>query len=1569
MYEGYVNIENPFIISKGEMSKKFYSNPAYQGYGARALQDQFKKNGYDGLMIERNDDTFEIVAFNPNQVKSTDNLNPTKNKDIRYSMKDSKGNALTEQQAEFFKDSKVRDEDGNLLAMYHGTNVDIGNYIDDIFYLSSDKITSSTYGKKVGKYYVKLKNPLVINAEGKSWNELHLTNDVENLYEKMGLFIDDVSELIEKADALGVGYPSRTLSSTRHIEEYATGLGYDGVIYTNIIDSADTNYKKPSIVVSVFADGVVKKSDNLKPTLDPDIRLSLKGESQILKDNAALKEMNDMLRAELKLTDKVTVDKKKVDAYARVILKEHSSYFERNKLTDEIESLFNDMSAEQVDFDLLLDRARDISYEVLNSSSVLNNSLYTQYRELIKDVKRIPLMISDIDKKEIAYIAGDYNEFRKRNMGTLNLVTPEHGGTSVDTYYQELVELYPGLFDEDITNQGEQLVRIRDVVKSLQPITENPYSEYMSDAVDYLAYDMLDEFFNVPQAKATYADKQNKKLTQERIKTANQRRALREKQKERIEVLKERGKERIKDSLNTERARRIDQIATLKEHYKAKETHKAKSVADRQMRLRIERLVNDLKQKLLNPTDKQHVPDALKVPVAEFLKSIDFSTNRQMQGTRNKLSRLQLAYSKIAAGIDQGDADFYLDIDPDFINLISDLSETIGDKRVVDMTSDELMKLDQVARIVKATILNYNKLLSDGLRQDVFFKGESVIEDLRGAKLKNESGYEVLKSLDKLVNLDMLAPVDYFELLGSNMTDLYGNIRKGLDRKIENTKIVTDYMGDLLKGQDIKTWSGHKATSTVYPLGGGKSIELTPAQVMSLYLLSQREQARGHMYEGGIKHAPIVKKKRGVLTVTKSFEPVKVKESDVANIVSTLTKEQREIADGIGKFLNTYTSDWGNEVSMAMYGYKKFTEKNYFPIKSDSNYLVSEFGVYGDPSLKGKGFTKSTVHKASNPIIVDDIFDVFTKIADDSSSYNAFVLPLSDIQKVVNYRGLTGSVKQSIEKKLGSKGMEYFSKLMIDINGGIRTDVEIALVGKLLTNYKAALMGLNFRVVIQQPTAMIRAAAMIDPRYLAKGIAKKGDWDKVTKYSQIAQWKSWGFFSMDVGRQIKDIMMGTKSTIKDKAFWAIQHADNLAWSRLWNAVEFETMDRQPELTEGTPLFYEAVGRRFSQIVDRTQVVDTVLHRTQIMRSNGTMMKVYTSFMGEPLKSYNMLRSSISTAVRTGSVEDKKKATRTITAWVASVLVNSLIISLVDFWRRAGDDDKFWEMYSKLFLGNAVNDVTGMAPFVRDIASMANGYAPKRMELDGINDALKASKELGKFATAFVKGQEYKSSTLYIVKDTISSLSKIAGLPIQSANREIEAIMKNYVRYTDSNELDYAVTKMFHNIGSSDNRSMYTDILFKTLVENDKASAKAMYMDMIGSGIERSYIDSGLKRRFGKALDGTSEIEVIVGTVKTWNDTSESERTDVKRKELSTEFDSSVKALLKSGYTNDQINKSIKRTYDPAEVPSMKQLLKAYDAAELDTSKQAEFAEMVNRMIDDGTDQDDIKDAIDAHKEK
>lgn len=81
---------------------------------------------------------------------------------------DSEGNELTNEQQEYFKDSKVRDEDGNLLVVYHGSYEDFtvfdktkGRANMDIqgSFFSPLEIDAGGYGPNVMAYYLNIINP------------------------------------------------------------------------------------------------------------------------------------------------------------------------------------------------------------------------------------------------------------------------------------------------------------------------------------------------------------------------------------------------------------------------------------------------------------------------------------------------------------------------------------------------------------------------------------------------------------------------------------------------------------------------------------------------------------------------------------------------------------------------------------------------------------------------------------------------------------------------------------------------------------------------------------------------------------------------------------------------------------------------------------------------------------------------------------------------------------------------------------------------------------------------------------------------------------------------------------------------------------------------------------------------------------------------------------------------------------------------------------------------------------------------------------------------------------------
>jgi hypothetical protein len=92
----------------------------------RKFSEILQKNGYDGVIYEYENGVKEYVTFDSNQIKAVDNIAPTKNNDIRYSVSeefDNEGRKLSEGQIKKFKDNhpSTFDEAGNLKTFYHGS--------------------------------------------------------------------------------------------------------------------------------------------------------------------------------------------------------------------------------------------------------------------------------------------------------------------------------------------------------------------------------------------------------------------------------------------------------------------------------------------------------------------------------------------------------------------------------------------------------------------------------------------------------------------------------------------------------------------------------------------------------------------------------------------------------------------------------------------------------------------------------------------------------------------------------------------------------------------------------------------------------------------------------------------------------------------------------------------------------------------------------------------------------------------------------------------------------------------------------------------------------------------------------------------------------------------------------------------------------------------------------------------------------------------------------------------------------------------------------------------------------
>ena len=1152
---------------------------------------------------------------------------------------------------------------------------------------------------------------------------------------------------------------------------------------------------------------------------------------EVVRENGELRKINEELKNQLVLTKDYTPRKEDIRKYAKSLLREYNSTYSQEKLESNLSRFYEYIQkAERMDAQELANVATQIGRAILEKSQQTDQDQVKVYKNILQDIKGTPIYVPEEVRNNLDS-EGGYNSFRKKYMGQ---ITFRNAGVSVDAAYNELAGLHPDLFPTDIINPTDQLLRIADVLEESRPKVENPYGADIDEMSVFLGEDILDNRANIRNIPPTLADK-----------------------------LFEKADKREEEYI----AKRKEYEQKLRE-YRGNVREREQG---RQDKKQIIRDVTKMQKWLLSPTDRDHVPESMRTAVAKFLSCVDYSSSRlnadgnETQRTR-EWNEAKKVYDTILKnnGVLKGEtSDIYVEVDPDLVTKLDELQSMAEGKKIEDFTPRELRTLRETVSAMKHSIEDANKMYTNKRYEKASEAAESTLREWQGRK--NKKTIKALSAADKFLQVHMLDSFTAFDRLGKAATTVYQGLRDGFDTKMRDTRLAQEYMEKLKKkleigGKEIQEWTGNKAKRQTFQVSGGE-ISLTPAQVMSLYELNKRPQAREHLYNQlrgirtqGVEREVTVKGKK-LFKVVEANVPVAVTPSDVKAITDTLTPKQKALADGVVSFFTDQTSAWGNEVSMTLYGYKKFNAQNYFPIVVDKNEIAkTNADVSRDiQTLKNLGITKNTTKHAKNGLIIEDIFDVYTRQADQMGSYHSFVVPLSDFQKYYNFNDVEkGNLREQMERVYGKEMGAWVDAFLKDLNGVGSGERE--LTSNLLRNAKSAAVGWNLRTAIQQPTAYFRAAAEIDPKYLAQGLklaVSKEEWTQVQKYSPIAWWKDQGFFDINTGRSMKSMLIGadtTREKMINKSMDLAGKGDELAWKRLWMATKAETAALHPELTVGSEEFLQKSGARFSEIIDKTQVVDSVFHRSWAMREQWT--KFYTAFMSEPIKSYNMLyRAAMDIADskeingKAGKAE-KTKFARVAASYAVTGVITALAASVMDAVRDDDDDKGIKEKYLSALGANIADNlnVVNLIPIAKDVVSMFGGNSAARMDMQGLQYLVYACNEMKKF----VEGDS-KYTTTGIMYKWISPLARMTGIPIANLLRDTGSVVDTALDIVGANAGDYWKTKRIYDISSADNVTMYTKKALKEYREGKKELGDRILSDLLEAGQSDKTVNSGVKR--------------------------------------------------------------------------------------------------------------------------
>ena len=683
---------------------------------------------------------------------------------------------------------------------------------------------------------------------------------------------------------------------------------------------------------------------------------------------------------------------------------------------------------------------------------------------------------------------------------------------------------------------------------------------------------------------------------------------------------------------------------------------------------------------------------------------------------------------------------------------------------------------------------------------------EAVREGTQGKKFREKTGRigRTMAAMHKGIVSGNMTPEYFFRMLGNKgLSELW----EGLFHEAENRnglelKKAQDKLAEIAEKHGFKNWDMKQKVTL--KMDNGDSVEMTVGQLMSLYATWKREQTIGpensfHLTRGGFYAEQDLRDGwLGSTVVEKKAH--RMTESDAATVENLLTDEQRAFVDDVVEFMSNDMSKIGNEASMKAYGIKMYKESYYFPFKiwdGVKNRKSNDAGGAAAAQDRAfhQSFTKARMNNASNALLIGDFMQTAADHIAGMINYATMGLANENLQKVLNQKVTEGigedatvrNTQAILDEAYGSEAMGYLNKLKEQLNGGA-VKTEKSFYDKLISLFRKNAVAGSMSVALQQPLSYIRAAMLINSKYLARALSPdmwRGSYQEMMAHSGVAVIKDMGRFDMNFGQSAREYMMpDAKENVMKKVWKGVEEAttilpelmDRMTWTRMWSAVKLEQKALHPEMNTQSDEFLDMCGRRFNEVMRRTQVYDSVLVKSANMRSQNTAIKSLTSFMAEPTLTLNVLADSIRMA-KNGEAGGKMMVVKAGATFLLSAIMQAAVKGIMGSGRTP-DEKKTWlENFMYRFEYNFLNEADPMQliPGFSDVMTLLKGGELK----DDAYGTIKKMISAGQGMTDMLIGKkdilDYKNW-----EDSAAQLMQLfSGVPAKNLMRDARA-MYNWV---------------------------------------------------------------------------------------------------------------------------------------------------------------------------------------------
>lgn len=1081
---------------------------------------------------------------------------------------------------------------------------------------------------------------------------------------------------------------------------------------------------------------------------------------RVVEENEKLREAVGVLRAAMKqLSGAKAVNSRQVWKFAREIKKKYESKVRVNDLGENLRRVYDAMANARTDAEgkRAMEAMAAIARNMLENSEHINRDMYDRYADMRDFLRRGRFQLTEVQWAEAEKLYGSLKEFRNAVKGRWGVAgRKDHSTGSLDAAWEDMHAKWPEMFDRNADERG----KVQQVVAALEAVQKevsNPYGMNLDQMTQTVTAELFEGYGQVNEANALMEEA--KAIARRKVtRWAINREKLAEQRKARAEVIRQKGR---------------------------------------------------ILKKLNSPKPGSFVPYQMRDAVTALLEALDYNEGKGVTIKREMLERARQEYEAVlpkrdangSAVPDTGIPALAAFYNGDVSEAMRRLAQSADGKQLNRLSQEETIELRDILRSYAAMIINEDRLFMQKRQDSLQKAGDGLVARMLQRKAHKQRG-KAAETVLNVTNRALLSPGTVFHIFeGTEMEPIWKAVRDAENTHTRHVAQGQAYLEAALKEygvQEIINQSERKQleNGVEVTLHDGKKQKFRIQEAMYIYAAAKREKLVGtnHLLGGGI----VFQKNSHPGEATGARQ---LTAEDLAAIAGKLTEKQKAFVDHMVQFLSRDTAEWGNQVTRELYGVEKFKESYYVPFKVARNYLRTDPASQQENRLKLGSFTKPLAQQASNPLEVQNFVEMWAAHMEQMSDYNAFVLPIEDMTRLMNYKTDNDTVRSVMQERYGNQVPDYILSFLRRLNGNAKSEMGSALVNKLVGGAKGAAVGGNLSVASQQATAVLRAYALIDAKYLVKGMGAgalsaakmKKSYTEIMDWAPIATQKSWGYFDTNMTRGTYDRARQTAMGKLDDALgYLSQKGDELAFTMIWEAVKREVA-AESGLTRGTEAYFRRCGERFTEVIDQTQVVDSIFQRAELATEKG-LARLWTSFMSEPFKQYNMLWRAgwdLKEAWRSGNKAAIKQARNQMIRTSASVVLSSVAAaaakSLISAMRDDDDEKKekdengktvtvgvrgFGEKYWDAFLPNLLDNATGLLPLVGNwLGSFITGetYNSSSMDSALLDSITRMWQALGKgdYEMAWYRG--------------LQVVSNATGLGLGNAYRDGKALFTTLVK--------------------------------------------------------------------------------------------------------------------------------------------------------------------------------------------